>query len=778
MVLEEKKRFNFVLDMLPIGVIITDKNGKIIYTNDYINQFFDCCITGTLFSSQGRYTLHKPEGGLYQPEDLSFLFSASEQKSSKDVEVLVRYQEGKETIFSISSNPIFNLDNEIIGTVCILNDVSNNGVYYQKQKKHLKIDLPDLNDERYLLRAILNTLPIGVLLMDANGHICEANNIMKDIWGANLFMTCNTDENPDCCGWWSVAKKQIGAQDWTFAKATSKREKSIRETIDIFDFKGEKKTITYTSSPVFNEKGKALGVIATFQDTTYQKNIEKELQNFHDNLETLVDERTAELTRLNLRLKKEILEKPKVQWELESIFNCSQDLICSIGLDRCFKKVNRAFTKLLGYSEEELLGKPYCDFVHPDDREKTRIAALKLLSHEEGKLDLFVNRSLCKDGSFKWVEWDCTFNTETELVFATGRDITDRIKAHNEAQILTAIVSSSYDAIIGKDLNGNIISWNSSAERIFGYSKEEALGKHISIIVPNGGEEQDTYSQDAILNGEIKAIRKERKKKNGQIVNTIVTISPIRNEQGEIIGDASIYRDITDMVNYEKELRRLDRLNLIGQMAAGIAHEIRNPMTTIRGFLQLMLMKENIVHKDYLLTIIDELDRVNGIITEFLSIAKNKPTNFEKKSLKQILKALMPLLQSEAIMNNINIELKLEDVPPIHMVEAEIRQLIINIFKNGLDAMPDGGVIEIKVYLNASEKVTLSIKDEGSGISPEILKNLGTPFLTTKSNGTGLGLAICYQIADRHNADININSDENGTEFIIEFPLASKNGQE
>ena len=261
-------------------------------------------------------------------------------------------------------------------------------------------------------------------------------------------------------------------------------------------------------------------------------------------------------------------------------------------------------------------------------------------------------------------------------------------------------------------------------------------------------------------------------------MNTIVTISPIRNEQGEIIGDASIYRDITDMVNYEKELRRLDRLNLIGQMAAGIAHEIRNPMTTIRGFLQLMLMKENIVHKDYLLTIIDELDRVNGIITEFLSIAKNKPTNFEKKSLKQILKALMPLLQSEAIMNNINIELKLEDVPPIHMVEAEIRQLIINIFKNGLDAMPDGGVIEIKVYLNASEKVTLSIKDEGSGISPEILKNLGTPFLTTKSNGTGLGLAICYQIADRHNADININSDENGTEFIIEFPLASKNGQE
>lgn len=246
-------------------------------------------------------------------------------------------------------------------------------------------------------------------------------------------------------------------------------------------------------------------------------------------------------------------------------------------------------------------------------------------------------------------------------------------------------------------------------------------------------------------------------------------IIPEFDDMGRLETILTVIRNLTQQKMMEKQLLRLDRLNTIGEMAAGIAHEVRNPMTTVRGFLQMMAIKENDEKKlSFYELMIEELDRANGIITEFLSLAKNKPLCLKKDNLNDIIKAIAPLLKADAAVSSKSIELLLGDVPDLLIDEKEIRQLLINMARNAIEAMQEKGRLTIKTYCEADETV-LEIKDEGCGITQEILDNIGMPFHTTKASGTGLGLAVCYSIAERHKAKINVATSAAGTSFFIRF---------
>ena len=222
----------------------------------------------------------------------------------------------------------------------------------------------------------------------------------------------------------------------------------------------------------------------------------------------------------------------------------------------------------------------------------------------------------------------------------------------------------------------------------------------------------------------------------------------------------------------EKQIARLDRLNIIGEMAAGIAHEVRNPMTTVRGFLQMLAKKEhNTPNISFYNIMIEELDRANGIITEFLSLAKNKAVNLKYVNLNQIIRTIVPLIEADARVSNKNIILELSEIPDLFIDEKEIRQIILNMARNGLEAMKERGEVRIRTYCE-SNVVVMAIADQGSGIKKEILENIGIPFQTTKDNGTGLGLPVCYSIAARHNAKISVETGPLGTEFFIKFKVA------
>jgi len=229
--------------------------------------------------------------------------------------------------------------------------------------------------------------------------------------------------------------------------------------------------------------------------------------------------------------------------------------------------------------------------------------------------------------------------------------------------------------------------------------------------------------------------------------------------------------DITEQSKIEAELARLDRLNLIGQMAASIGHEIRNPMTSVRGFIQLLGSKKEYQNdRSYFDLIIEELDRANSIITEYLSMAKNKRVDLQLKSLDYLVTTIYPIIMSDANLREINIHLDLNN-PPKSLIDVnEIRQLILNMVRNGMEAMSMQGTLTIGTMLE-EENVLLYIKDEGHGLNPEVIEKLGTPFFTTKANGTGLGLAVCYSIAARHKAKIDFDTGSSGTTFYVRFPL-------
>lgn len=239
---------------------------------------------------------------------------------------------------------------------------------------------------------------------------------------------------------------------------------------------------------------------------------------------------------------------------------------------------------------------------------------------------------------------------------------------------------------------------------------------------------------------------------------------------GDIVGHVLSFRDITKYKDVEKGMAHLERLNIIGEMAASIGHEVRNPMTTIRGFLQILLNKRECIRQwEYYALMIEELDRANGIITEFLSLGKAKIISTQLQDMNGIITSLLPLLEADGIMANKYIKLELAKIPPILLDGKEIRQLILNLVRNSLDAMAPGKYVTIMTY-EEGNTVVLAIKDQGSGITPETMKNLGKAFFTTKEQGTGLGLAICYNIAARHHAVIDVETGEQGTTFFIRFP--------
>ena len=222
---------------------------------------------------------------------------------------------------------------------------------------------------------------------------------------------------------------------------------------------------------------------------------------------------------------------------------------------------------------------------------------------------------------------------------------------------------------------------------------------------------------------------------------------------------------------FEEKMARLDRLNLVGQMAAGIGHEIRNPMTTVRGYLQLLGAKpEFTARKSTFDLMISELDRANAIITQFLSLAQTRRTELKSQNLNDILNNIYPLIQADTFIQNKKINLVPGEIPNLELNVNEITQMVLNLTRNGLEAMPERGCLSVKSYVDDCA-VVLEITDEGCGIPPQNLRLVGTPFFTTKDSGTGLGLATCYKIVEAHNAKIEIDSSTNGTTFFIFFPI-------
>ncbi len=343
-------------------------------------------------------------------------------------------------------------------------------------------------------------------------------------------------------------------------------------------------------------------------------------------------------------------------------------------------------------------------------------------------------------------------------------------------EYLESFIHHTTDAIHVTDLDGRITRVNEAFEELFGYSAEEAAGIQLPLV-PDHLKDEEQQIVALLIAGEPLAARETiRVTKDGRWLDVSVTTSPIRDKYGVIHAIANITRDMTVRNKMEELLRRSEKLTTVGQLAAGVAHEIRNPLTTLRGFLQLQQQtnKLNPRHIDLMLS---ELDRINLIVGEFLILAKPQATRFEVKDVRYILGDVVSLLDSQAHLCNIIIVTRYMDKPClVSCEENQLKQVFINVLKNAIEAMPSGGEIHIAVSDEAGQ-AAVTITDSGVGIPEEMIAKLGDPFITGKETGTGLGIMVSQRIIQSHHGAMDIRSKVGqGTTVTITLPLLQAAG--
>ncbi|MFX3632257.1 MAG: ATP-binding protein [Candidatus Pristimantibacillus sp.] len=351
-----------------------------------------------------------------------------------------------------------------------------------------------------------------------------------------------------------------------------------------------------------------------------------------------------------------------------------------------------------------------------------------------------------------------------------------------EVEKLQQFIDETMIAVIIVNHHGRITHINDIGYQLFHVQsniqeRTEIVGKYFTAFFNAEQQDSDAKLLYEALKGN-KTQLEPRLEDGRTLLKTAFCIRNLQN--GVITGAALIAQDITELALLRDEVGRMERLSLIGQMAASITHEIRNPMAVIRGFVQLMRERSPDNQQEYYQIVMEELDRANMIISDFLSLAQNRVLQMEMKSLHDIIKEMVPLLNADANLRGQSIEVVLcEYIPLIMLNDKEIKQLLLNLARNGMEAMNDKGVLRIHTYYSEeNDRIELRIQDEGVGISQEQKKRLFEPFYTTKTRGTGLGLPLCLSIAERHNGRIDVESKESeGTTFIVSFNSQAVNSE-
>jgi two-component system NtrC family sensor kinase len=335
----------------------------------------------------------------------------------------------------------------------------------------------------------------------------------------------------------------------------------------------------------------------------------------------------------------------------------------------------------------------------------------------------------------------------------------------SEGELRRQLIQTCMDGIIYNDLQGNILAFNNTAARILGYSPGEVLGKiNVRELYPPGVAREIKLKTDDPASGGAGILENYEtmvRHKDGTLVPVWLT-ARIIYEDGREVGVVGHFRDLRERKRLEEELLRSERLSALGRMAAHISHEIKNPLMLIGGFARQVLkdtsgnLEKN---KEKLQIIVDEIRRLESFLSEVGSYGKisepQKRPGDLNALIQEVCQKLEPIAQERGITIQQELDLKL---PQIQFDPVHLRQVILNIAKNGIEAMPGGGTITI-VSGRQADRVFVQIVDTGEGITPEVMAKIFQPFFSTKPKGSGLGLAISQKIMEAHQGEISIESE-------------------
>ena len=513
---------------------------------------------------------------------------------------------------------------------------------------------------------------------------------------------------------------------------------------------GELIIVSFLASPITDKTGTVIGVAKFATDISEQKKAESKIA-------TLV-----------------------------AIVNSSDDAIISKSLKGIITSWNPSATKLFGYSEDEAIGKHISLIIPPDCLVEEELIIENIRKGE--KIDHFETVRIAKDGSEKSISLTVSpiMNSKGEVIGASKiiRDVAYRDQHEEKQAILASIVSSSDDAIISKTLQGIITSWNKSATRLFGYTEEEAIGQHISIIIPKDRMDEETRIIESIRKGEkIDHFETIRVTKDGKFLNISLTISPLRNSRGKIIGASKIARDISLRLEAEKQrilyTKRLQELNKYkDEFMVMASHELKTPLTVIMANLQVLLemMKDddNVI---FIEKVLKQVDKLSELISNLLNVSKIEagklelnPTPFD---LNELLVEQVANLQQTTNHHKIIFN-KSEKKLVVNADREKIEQVIINIINNAIKYSRNPGDIIVSVA-KIKGYIQVNIKDEGIGIPQKDITNIFLRFFRVSGSassfsGSGVGLYISSEIIKSHKGKIWVES-KVGKGSVFHFSL-------
>lgn len=345
---------------------------------------------------------------------------------------------------------------------------------------------------------------------------------------------------------------------------------------------------------------------------------------------------------------------------------------------------------------------------------------------------------------------------------------------HRKDQFLAHILKGSADAILTVDPEQRVVIWNQGAELIFGYQEEEITGKPVSLLLPPGREsdlrqiEEDTRRTGSVNNRLARWITKE-----GRVIQIMLTSTAIRDAKGRFSGSSFVIKDVTRQREMEEAVRQAEHFSSIGHLAAGLAHEIKNPLAGIQGAIE--VIKDHMpdgLEQDILSDVLGEVGRIDKIVRDLLNYAKPKAPELKPLRLERLVKDQIRLLQ-ESTGRRVSFRLSGEPGQGRASVlgdEGYLKQVLMNLLLNALEAMEGHGTIRIH-FETDTEVVAIRIQDSGPGVPISIQHKIFDPFFTTKKSGTGLGLAICRRIVHDHGGSLTVDTDcREGAAFVLRLP--------
>ncbi|WP_456271748.1 PAS domain S-box protein [Bacillus sp. AK031] len=481
---------------------------------------------------------------------------------------------------------------------------------------------------------------------------------------------------------------------------------------------------------------------------------------------------------LHMAILRDITEKRQMEIQLKrseelfkDLFEEAIDAIVLWDQDGRVLRANRSALKIFECSLSEILTKKIEDFVYPLEMSKFESVTSKLREKGEVRDEILF---LMPNNQLKHLEFTSKLHSVDGYNMTIFRNVSERHqmekRLRESEERFRKIFEGTLDGMVLTNHSGQVVDANPVALEILSIEKDMLIGsdiKDVFLIKENEDHEYLQYDQKLKEEGQASYIKL---KKIDEERLQHLELSSKYNLLSNL--NLTVIRDITEEVELQDQLRKSDTLSVVGELAAGIAHEIRNPMTALKGFIQLLESSMGTDHEMYFHVIKSELQRIDSIITEFLILAKPQAVQYQETDMVKIMKDTLELLNAQAVMHNVQFkEQYATGIPAIFAEPNQLKQVFINIVKNAIEVMPKGGKISINIEEKGPEKVRISISDEGIGIPKEKIKKLGEPFYTTKERGTGLGLMVTFKILEEHEGSVEVESElGKGTTFHIDLP--------